>query len=66
MSKKAQKRTARRARLLGHVSQPIDPLPPLPRLRIHEPFYLHELGLTRECQGDCPSWGELPPVIRRS
>lgn len=65
VSKKAQKRVARRLRLLGHVSKPVDPLPPLPRPKVKEPFYLHELGLTRECCGDCPAWADLPIVIRR-
>ncbi|MFC6667190.1 hypothetical protein ACFP9V_19365 [Deinococcus radiopugnans] len=37
----------------------------MPRPKVREPFYLHELGLTRECFGGCPAWGELPPVIRR-
>lgn len=31
---------------------------------IREPFYLPELGLTRDCWQTCPPRGELPPIIR--
>lgn len=27
-------------------------------------WYLHELGLTRNCWQTCPARGELPPIIR--
>ncbi len=30
---------------------------------VREPFYLPELGLTRECWQTCPARGELPPII---
>ncbi len=71
ISKKSSKRHRRRQqeqedrKVARHLSKPADALPALPRLQFSEPFYLWQLGLTRECQDDCPSWGELPPVIRR-
>lgn len=64
ISKKVSKRHRRRQQIQVHLARP-DPGPPLVRPKVREPFYLHELGLTRECSGDCPAWGELPPVIRR-
>ncbi|WP_034382994.1 hypothetical protein [Deinococcus sp. YIM 77859] len=30
-----------------------------------QPWYLPELGLTRDCWQTCPARGELPPVVRR-
>lgn len=69
MSKKAQQRAARRARLLKFVQSP----PPQPELKprvfppVREPFYLPDLlGFTPECwQGNVPEMGEVP-VIRTS
>ncbi len=69
MSKKAQQRAARRARLLKFVQSP--PRQPEYRPRVfppvREPFYLPDLlGFTPQCwQGDVPEMGEVP-VIRKS
>ena len=74
VSKKASKRHRRRQlgqvdrkaqRVKKHLDQPVDPPPWTPRQWAHEPFYLWELGLTRECFSDCPARGELPAIIRR-
>ena len=72
MSKKAQQRAARLARIQRHVQQPAPvpstpPAPPRVFPRVTEPFYLPELlGFTPSCwQGDCPGPGEPVPVIRR-
>ncbi|MDV6376234.1 hypothetical protein [Deinococcus arenicola] len=62
MSKRMQR--IRRAKALAEAG-PIEPEPVWVAPVLGDSFYLHELGLTRECQGDCPRWGELPPVIRR-
>ncbi|MCD0164436.1 hypothetical protein [Deinococcus sp. 12RED42] len=68
MSKKAQQRAARRARLLKFVQSPPQP-EPKPRMfpPVREPFYLPDLlGFTPQCwQGDVPEMGEVP-VIRTS
>ncbi|CAM4160398.1 hypothetical protein DEMA109039_09410 [Deinococcus marmoris] len=58
----------RRAKALAKTSQPADPLPEPAWTRplVGDSFYLHELGLSRECFGDCPAWVDLPPVIRRA
>lgn len=64
MSKKAQKRAARRARLTRHLNRQPEPAPRVfPRVR--EPFYLPELlGFTPSCwQGDVPT-NQGGPVIR--
>ena len=72
MSKKAQQRAARLARIQRHVQQPT-PLPSTPAApprvfpRVSEPFYLWQLfGPGVSCwQGNCPGPGEPVPVIRR-
>lgn len=71
MSKKAQQRAARLARIQRHVQQPAlvpstPPAPPRVFPRVTEPFYLPELlGFTPSCwQGDCPRRQDVP-IIRR-
>jgi hypothetical protein len=48
-----------------HLARFVDVLPALPRRQAKERFYLHELGLTYECQESCPAWSKLLLVIRR-
>lgn len=66
MSKKAQKRAARRARLTKHLARQPEPAPRVfPRVR--EPFYLPELlGFTPCCwQGDVPPHQPVPIIHTR-
>jgi len=79
MSKKAQKRAARRALITSHLSQSderrdwlmqqerrgrVQTTPKEWQQRDPAPWYLPELGLHREPFQTTPPRGEWPPIIR--
>lgn len=79
MSKKAQKRAARRAQVTSFLSQTderrdwvvqqeargrVQTTPKEWKQRDPAPWYLPELGLQREPFQSSPPRGELPPIIR--
>ncbi|UQN06775.1 hypothetical protein [Deinococcus sp. QL22] len=79
MSKKAQKRAARRAQVTSHLSQPderrdwlmkeerrrrLQTTPKEWKQLDPAPWYLPELGLIHDPFQSTPPRGELPPIIR--